>query len=82
MGMAGSLSKNVMPFIGLAISVALGLIVLSNFKDTGVGTANANTTIDNIITGIMYVGTFAGIIVLVLIAKPLIKMISPDGGGF
>lgn len=65
--------------LGLAITVLVGLAVVSSIQGTGLVD---NTTAGYFSSGLTYFGTFVGIIVLGLIAATLINMFGKkkDGG--
>ena len=81
MAMVAPLLKEVAPFAAVGMTTAILMLVLAAFKDTGIGSTAANTAIDQIISGLGYIGTFAGILMLIVIARPLIKSFMPSKGG-
>jgi len=71
-------------FVGVAIISVLGIIVLSQFKDStatipGAGvngtTGTRNATIDAWIAAVVIFGTFATIIALVIVTKVIIEIV-------
>ena len=68
------LAGSVLAMVGVAIGAVMGVLTLNGFKNTSLNTVDANNvsllngTIDDFISGIVVIGTFMEILMLVLVA--------------
>ena len=74
------LGASIVAMIGVALSSVMGILTLTQFKETSVSSATTNSSIDDFINGIIIVGTFMEIIMLVLVATIIIRLAKASGG--
>jgi len=74
------LGGSIIAMVGVAIGSVMGLLTLNGFKNTSLSTTATNSSIDDFIAGIVIVGTFMEIVMLVLVAIIIIRLAKSSGG--
>jgi len=72
----GMFIENTEGIVKLGFVLGIGLVMLSKLSENGSITSTANSTIQNIITGLSEYGGWIGLIVLIVVGAYLLKKVN------
>ena len=79
MALGDTLGKELMAWIGLAITIVIGSVVLLKFKNVSGVTSALNTTIDTFITALSEPKNWVAIVIIAVIGFAVLKIFSKTG---